>query len=361
MVHRDHVSRLLVVDDNDDNLELIRARLASRGYRVDVAGDGETALAMVREAPPELILLDIMMPGIDGLEVLRRIKSDPALPFIPVIMLTALDSTELKVEGLDAGADDYLGKPVNFAELEARVKALLRIKALQEALASRERDLKQANEQLKELAHTDVLTELDNRRHLDERLGELFEHCIRLNEPFSVVMCDLDRFKSVNDTYGHSAGDQVLRSFAQLLRGAARETDRVGRYGGEEFLFLLPGTVLDAAVTFAERARQAVERHTFTIEGTTLRRTMSCGVAAWPHPRVKTCDDVVHAADAALYVAKETGRNRVVRFDSPAFNAHTQAADGRNRDADVTGRVIQRPGAGDRATENEDLGARAGT
>jgi diguanylate cyclase (GGDEF)-like protein len=128
----------------------------------------------------------------------------------------------------------------------------------------------------------------------------------------------------VNDTYGHQAGDEVLKQLADILKDEAREIDRVGRYGGEEFMLLLPGTVLDAAVTFAERLREKVERHTFTYAGGTLCRTMSCGVAAAPHPKVKDQEALLRAADDALYVAKETGRNRVVRFDGAEFNAHGQ-------------------------------------
>jgi diguanylate cyclase (GGDEF)-like protein len=172
------------------------------------------------------------------------------------------------------------------------------------------------------------------------------------------VLCDLDRFKSVNDTYGHQVGDAVLKQLARILKNEAREIDRVGRYGGEEFMLLLPGTVLDAAVTFAERARKAVEAHTFTFEGGTLQRTMSCGVAAWPHPRIGDCDALVKAADDALYVAKETGRNRVIRFDSQAFNEHTQGtADDQHAEVDVSDRALYPTGPGDRPAGGEDRGA----
>src|SRR6185503_240784 len=158
---------------------------------------------------------------------------------------------------------------------------------------------------------------------IEQELDSMFAHATRLSEPMSVVMCDLDRFKSVNDTHGHQAGDAVLKQLARILKGEAREkVDRVGRYGGEEFILLLPGTVLDAAVTFAERVRKEVESRTFTFDGGTIKRTASFGVAGWPHPRISNCDELVRAADDALYVAKETGRNRAIRFDSDAFNAH---------------------------------------
>lgn len=345
-------ARILVVDDHEDNIDLLRARLEARGYTVTGAFDGQDALEAVDREVPDLILLDWMMPRLDGMEVVRRLKANKDLPFIPIIMQTALDSTENKVEGLDAGADDYITKPINFAELEARVKSLLRIKKLQEALESREADLEKANEKLTEISMTDGLTGVDNRRALERRLKDQFEHSLRLNEPVAVVMCDIDKFKSVNDTYGHQAGDEVLKQFAQILMGEAREIDRVGRYGGEEFLLLLPGTVLDAAVTFAERVREKIEQHTFSYDGGTLSRTMSCGVAACPHPRIESRDGLIKAADEALYVAKETGRNRVVRFDGKEFNEHTipdKSADGEKRgedDAEREGAESGAPGRG---------------
>ncbi|HSQ29913.1 MAG TPA: diguanylate cyclase [Gemmatimonadaceae bacterium] len=321
-------ARILIVDDHEDNVELLRARLEAWGYQALTAGDGDEALSKVDEDPPDLILLDVMMPKIDGIEVARRVKGNSSLPFIPIIMQTALDTTESKVEGLEAGADDYITKPIDFAELKARVNSMLRIKRLQDELEERERQLLEANERLRHMSQTDALTGLDNRRHLEERLDEMFEHARRLNEPFACVMCDLDRFKSVNDTYGHQAGDAVLKQFARILRHEVREIDRAGRYGGEEFMLLLPGTVLDAAVTFAERVRKQVEAHTFTFDGTSIRRTASFGVSAWPHPRIANSDVLVRAADDALYVAKETGRNKVVRFDSDEFNEHLAAEDG---------------------------------
>jgi diguanylate cyclase (GGDEF)-like protein len=312
------MTRILVVDDHEDNVELLRARLEARGYQVEAARDGLEALERVDARPPDLILLDVMMPKLDGIEVVRRIKGNPLLPFIPIIMQTALETTEDKVEGLDAGADDYITKPIDFAELEARVKSLLRIKALQEELA-------RANESLLRMSQIDGLTGVDNRRHIEERLTEMYEHSARLNEPMAVVMCDVDHFKSVNDTYGHPAGDAVLRQVAEVLRETAREIDRVGRYGGEEFLVLLPGANVQDAVAFAERVRQAVAERSFTYDGGVVRRTLSAGVAAWPHPEVRHQEALVKSADDALYVAKESGRNRVVAFASPEFRAHERS------------------------------------
>jgi len=353
----DPKKRLLVVDDHEDNVEVLRARLEARGYEVRGANDGQAALDIVDNWIPDLILLDVMMPRVDGLEVVRRIKANDALPFIPVIMQTALDSTERMVAGFEAGADDYVTKPINFAELEARVKSLLRIKALQEALAERERELSEMNDKLLHISLTDGLTGIDNRRSLEQRLHEMFEHSYRLHEPISCVMCDIDHFKKVNDTYGHQVGDNVLKDFAGILKSEAREIDRVGRYGGEEFLLLLPGTVLDSAVTFADRLRQRVEEHTFSYDGGTLKRTMSCGVASWPHPRVADAEAMLRSADDALYVAKELGRNRVVRFDSAEFNAHTEP----EAQSDATKASKNHQFAGDEAGSGVASGAAEGS
>ncbi len=311
---------ILIVDDHPDNIEVLKVRLEALGYRTLTAPDGETALRLVDEQPPDLILLDVMMPRMDGNEVARRIKANTSLPYIPIIMQTALDTTQSKVVGLDSGADDYITKPINYPELQARMAAALRMKRVQDELAAK-------NAQLAEMAVTDALTGVFNRRQLDSMLDEMFEHSVRLHEPLSLALFDIDHFKSVNDNYGHQAGDVVLAQFAQVLRGAARDIDRIGRYGGEEFVVLLPGTVLDAGVTFAERVRQEVEVHQFEYDGGALRCTVSVGVSAWQPPRIHTRQQLVKTADNALYVAKSIGRNKVVRFDSPEFNANVKDVD----------------------------------
>jgi two-component system cell cycle response regulator len=305
--------RILVVDDHPDNVEIINARLSSRGFVVETATNGQEALDQVRANPPHLILLDVMMPLMDGYEVARRIKTDEALPFIPIILVTARDSTQDKVEGLDAGADDYLTKPVNFPELEARVRSMLRIKRLQDELDQKNRELELANKRLRRLSITDGLTELFNHRHMHELLHEEFERTKRSNEPLALLMLDLDRFKQVNDTYGHPTGDVILYETARMLHETAREIDMVGRYGGEEFIVVLPGTDEEAALQFAERVRQAVEQHTYKDEANEVRMTVSGGVASYPGDGVDHPELLIKRADEALYAAKESGRNRILR------------------------------------------------
>lgn len=304
----DHGSgRILVVDDSPDNVEILSARLKHVGHRVSTAMDGESALAAVREQPPDLILLDVMLPGVDGYEVARRIKRDGSLPFIPIILVTARDSTQDKVTGLDAGADDYLPKPINYPELEARVRSMLRIKRLQD-------ELEEKNAELERLSISDGLTGLYNHRHIHAELWEEFERVQRTQEPLALTMLDIDHFKHINDTYGHQAGDAVLEQLAQILRETAREIDKLGRYGGEEFMALLPDTDLDAGEVFAERVRKAVEAREFDINGDTpVTLTISAGVATCPHSRIGNPELLVDWADRALYQAKKSGRNRVVR------------------------------------------------
>jgi diguanylate cyclase (GGDEF)-like protein len=309
------LGRILVVDDNQDNVEIIATRLRFRGYEMEEASDGKRALALVQESPPDLILLDVMLPDIDGYEISRRIKGDETLPFIPIILVTARDSTQDKVAGLDAGADDYLTKPINFPELEARVRSMLRIKRLQD-------ELEEKNRELERLSISDGLTGLFNHRHIHGLLDEEFERANRSGTPLTVAMFDLDHFKSVNDNYGHQVGDRVLQQLADILRLSARDVDRLGRYGGEEFMTILPDTDIEEGATFVERVRRSVEKHAIAIgREKPLEMTVSAGVATYPHDMVRSPETHVRLADEALYAAKAGGRNRTVRFDEMELQA----------------------------------------
>lgn len=304
----DAPARILVVEDSPDSLHLLSSRLSLRGYVVEEAISGEEAMVMIETSPPDLLLLDVMLPGIDGHEVVRRMKGSPTLPFIPVILVTGRDSTPEKVAGLDAGADDYLVKPVDLAELEARVRSMLRIKRLQT-------QLEEKNRELERLSRTDGLTGLYNQRHIRELLNDEFERVRRSREPFSIALIDFDDLKRVNDSLGHQTGDRVLVEMARLLNLSTRRVDRVGRSGGDEFLILLPETPMQGAVICLERIRKKVENYPFLPDGDGhLPLTISVGIASCPDPGVQGPEELIRRADVAMYSAKHSGRNRIFPF-----------------------------------------------
>jgi two-component system cell cycle response regulator len=450
-------ARILVVDDIPANVKLLEARLIAEYFDVLTAADGYQALAICDRHQVDLILLDIMMPGMDGFEVCERLKSNPKTSHIPVVMVTALDQPADRVRGLKAGADDFLTKPVNDLQLIARVKSLLRLKTLSDELRiraqtahtmgidellradqrgeetgqimlvdgranSQERivkalkpianvfaisdaqaaifeasenqfdlvivnsniddydplrlcsqlrslertrflpiliiteqgddemvvralDLgvndyivrpvdpnelvarsltqmrrKHYNDRLRanvqqtiELAVTDALTGLSNRRYLDNHISTLFNRSMARGRPLSVLIADIDRFKQINDTHGHDAGDDILREFANRVRSTVRGADLACRYGGEEFVVVMPDTSPEIAASVAERLRSVIEMAPFVVKGSgqELQVTASFGIASRT-PQVITPGHLMKQADVALYEAKNAGRNRVV-------------------------------------------------
>ncbi len=451
-------ARILVVDDIPANVKLLEARLLAEYFEVLTAADGMTALSICDQTPVDLILLDIMMPGIDGFEVCERLKTNPRTAHIPVVMVTALDQPADRVRGLKAGADDFLTKPVNDLQLMTRVKSLIRFKALsdelrlraetarsigletllaphqgkleepgmvllvesrantqermsralngiaeitaigdpqaalfeaadkpyelvivsssledydplrlcsqlrslertrfipmlvvaeqgEEPLVNRALELgvndyllrpldpnellarsvtqirrKRYSDKLRaslsesvEFAVTDALTGLNNRRYLDTHLATLVDRSNRRGRPLSVLITDIDHFKSINDTHGHEGGDDVLRDFARRVRGAVRGADLACRYGGEEFVVVMPDTTSDIAAQVAERLREAVAAAPFTIAATGVGApvTTSVGIATLEADG-EGADSLLRRADKALYEAKNSGRNRVV-------------------------------------------------
>jgi two-component system, cell cycle response regulator len=451
-------ARILVVDDIPANVKLLEARLLAEYYEVLTASDGMAALSICDKTPVDLILLDIMMPGIDGFEVCERLKANPRTAHIPVVMVTALDQPSDRVRGLKAGADDFLTKPVNDMQLMARVKSLVRFKTLtdelrlraetarsmgaSELLAPQENGVgepgfvllvepranareritrtlseiaevtaisdpqaalfeaaekpyelviisslqedydplrlcsqirslertrfipvlvlaeegedelvmralelgvndylvrpldpnelvarcitqirrKRYNDQLREsltlsveMAVTDPLTGLNNRRYLDTHLQTLFDRSRRRGRPLSVIIADIDHFKAVNDTHGHEGGDDILRDFARRVRGAVRGADLACRFGGEEFVIAMPDTPDEIAEQVAERLREAVAGEAFRIGATEqdVAITTSIGIACL-EPSDSDATELLRRADKALYAAKHGGRNRVV-------------------------------------------------
>jgi two-component system cell cycle response regulator len=315
---------IVVTDDSLTVRMMLKSHLEGAGYQVSAFADGESCVAFLQtgEARPDLVLLDVVMPGMDGLEVLGRIKHTGHTAYLPVILLTAQGEVSDRVQGLDKGADDYIAKPFEADELLARVRAHIRIKRLQDALAAQNTALETANRekavllseleaknaQLAELAQTDPLTGIANRGHIEHCLADEVERARRFGHPLAVGMLDVDHFKRINDGFGHPFGDRVIREVARILAETVRQVDKVGRYGGEEFLMVLPDTELQGAHILAERIRALIEAAGFDPEG--YRGTVSIGVAEW-RPDVPSWEALVSRADKALYEAKDAGRNRV--------------------------------------------------
>ena len=293
---------ILVADDSRVVRALLRQHLELRGFRVAEAVDGGEAVRLSRVVWPDVILLDIMMPVLDGYATLQALRADPEMRDVPVVFLTARSSTDDVVEGLRLGAHDYLGKPFEPSELIARVNAALRVKQLQD-------ELRQRNRELDRVTRTDALTGLFNRRHLEERLAEMVSAARRSGHPVGVLMLDLDRFKSINDTAGHAVGDTVLCAVADRLRAEVRREDVAGRWGGEEFVVLFDPSRVDHAELVAERICRRVADEPIVIEpGRTVGVTVSIGCAVG----LGHGEELLHRADAALYQAKAQGRDRVV-------------------------------------------------
>jgi diguanylate cyclase (GGDEF)-like protein len=284
---------LLLIDDSAAVQTLLRARLKDEPIVIHCASDGQAGLQMAASLQPDLILLDVDMPQPDGFEVCRLLKRDPNLVHVPVIFLTGAASPQEKIRGLELGAIDYITKPFDPAELRARVRAALRLKFMMDLLAKK--------------AQIDALTGLWNRRYFDDRLEAEFSLARRSPRPLAVLMIDIDKFKPINDTFGHATGDEVLRRVANLLCDSVRTEDIVCRYGGEEFAIIAP-TISGASITVAERLRAAVESLAIVAAGKQLKVTVSIGVAFHD-----TAPDVslIKQADEALYRAKQSGRNRV--------------------------------------------------
>ncbi len=295
--------RVLAAEDNPVFQSMLRTMLTKWGYLPVIARSGTEAWRVLEsEDAPRLAVLDWMMPGMDGVEICRRVRDANREPYIYILLLTARTESQDLIKGMDAGADDYLTKPFNAHELRVRLHAGRRILDLQE-------ELLKAREALREQATHDGLTGLLNRSSILEGLDDEISRAARSNQPVSVIMADLDRFKLVNDTHGHVAGDAVLREAALRLKSSARRYDSVGRYGGEEFLIVLPGCDAAAAVAQAKRMRDAIAATPFLTPSEPLLVTASLGVSCSSH-----CppEYLVHQADEALYAAKAGGRNRVV-------------------------------------------------
>lgn len=310
--------RVLVAEDIASQRLTVTRLLQAQGFEVDEVADGLQALAALGERRYDLVVTDLVMPGLDGIGLCRAIRSSAAGAMTYVMLLTGNGDHQKLVEAFDAGADDYIQKPIVPRELQARLRPARRVVGMQRQLAREADQVREANARLEALnrqlagvALTDSLTGLPNRRHLLERMRQDWALALRQQRNFCVVFVDLDHFKRVNDERGHEAGDIVLERAARVLRRTVRTEDTVGRFGGEEFLIMCPGCSVDDALIVAERIRASLAAEQFSIGGQQWSVTASFGVASALATTALDWSDVVRSADEALYRAKHLGRNRV--------------------------------------------------
>ena len=290
---------VMIVDDTRPNVLVLQQALNSIGYNISVAFDGEMALDLIPKTKPDLILLDVMMPGVNGFEVCKLLKKDPTVKDIPVIFITAMGMPKDVLEGFEAGAVDYITKPFNLQEVCARVKTHLTLSA--------------AIKKLIQDSETDSLTGLFNRRTFMKKV-ENEAMCFKRNKkPFSLLFADIDFFKKINDTYGHAAGDEILIYISNILNTEKREIDQVARWGGEEFLILLPETNLEGAILQGNKVRELISAKPIIHEGQEIQITMSFGVSEYS--KDTNIEKTIDQADQRLYLAKNSGRNKVVSVD----------------------------------------------
>lgn len=309
----------MLIAEDDAVSRLILGRAVEKfGHECLVAADGEEAWSLYGETPDlDVIISDWMMPGVDGLELCRRVRGDGRGTYTYFIFLTALGDKEHLLMGLEAGADDYLSKPLDRDELQVRLISASRVTELHRRLAAQNEELEKLNRRLFEQSREDPLTCLGNRLRLREDLEILQARAERYGHSYSVVLCDVDFFKSYNDRYGHIAGDEVLVKVAKEIAEGRRSGDTAYRYGGEEFLIVLPEQAREEAVAAAERLRRSIEALGIPHESKDPPGsvTISAGVATLGAGTPKSPDDLLREADAALYRAKEAGRNRVSSFE----------------------------------------------
>lgn len=309
-----HGKKVLVIEDSPTQAQLIEIVLKEEGLRVTVALTGRDGLEKFESFAPDLIILDIVLPDLDGFTVCRRLKQKMGSQYTPILMLTARDETDDRVDGLELGADDYMVKPFENREFIARIRALLRIKDLQDELQAMLDKERESLKILKRVALVDHLTEVYNRHYFSEVLEAEFEKARRYDNPLSCIMLDVDHFKDFNTRFGHDIGDWVLKETAATLKESLRHADILARYGGDEFVVLLPMTAEEDAVLTAERLRRAVSEKKWERDVGDLDISISLGVASLASFPCRTGEDLVKCADTALFEGKEAGRNQVCRY-----------------------------------------------
>ncbi len=304
-------SVVVVADDDRITRDMLSQILKNHGFVVDAVSDGQLALERVAKGGVDLVLLDVLMPRLSGLEACRLLKGMTSDSFLPVVLVTVKTDSASRVEGLRIGADDYVCKPFEENELIARVEAMLRIKKLHDHVA-------QAKAKLEQLSVHDELTGLYNYRYLHTRLSEEFKRAERYHDPLAASVIDIDRLQAFNEDGGRAAGDRVIQTVADAIRRSVREVDVVARFGGDEFLVVLPSTHFAGSVTVAERIWQDVAQSP-ALARSGAAPTVSVGVALYPSRDVRTKDALLRAADAALHQAKRDGGNRICVFQQQGY------------------------------------------
>lgn len=300
--------RVLIADDSAVFRKLVEETLTAERYVLIFAKSGHEAIQVFETHHPGLVIVDWVMPDLTGIEICQHIRSKSQAAYTYTIILTGMTEKENVVAGLAAGADDYLTKPFYAQEFVARVGVGVRIIELQRQIETKNRELQQ-------LALTDALTGLPNRRALDDWARRQVSAAARHKFSFWVAVADLDHFKAVNDTYGHDAGDQVLKGFSEILRTHSRRSDICGRVGGEEFLIAFTHATTADAWMVVERIRKELHATKFVFRGRSLTVSASFGIAGFKGPQAPDFSDLVNQADEALYAAKSLGRNRIVTAD----------------------------------------------
>lgn len=321
-----HISHanLLIVDDHLDNVRSLSLLLSNSGYAVRKATSGEMALETIQVAKPDLVLLDVRMPEMNGYEVCQRLKANPATRDIPIIFLSASNDTDDKVQAFNMGGADYVTKPFQAEEVLARVRHQIIILRQQQQLIAQNNqlqqvktDLQQANLELQRIANTDSLTQLANRRCFDESLAQEWQRLRREQQPLSLILCDIDYFKQYNDRHGHPAGDVCLQQVAQVISECIRRpADIVARYGGEEFAIILPNTDEAGAAAIAESIRATLQcLHIPHVSSNAADHvTLSFGLACLVPTSESSYQALISAADISLYQAKQQGRDRIIFY-----------------------------------------------
>jgi diguanylate cyclase (GGDEF)-like protein len=307
--------KVLIVDDSPTIRAALRSLVEKMGHTVIEAEDGSKGLTIYGRDRPDLVLIDVVMPVMDGYEAARQMRQSLPDEWIPIIFLSSKEADQDLDRAIEAGGDDYLVKPVSYVVLNAKIRALQRIESTRSRLLEMSRDLAAANRELENLSRQDGLTGIANRRYFDSYLLTEVKRASRERQPLSLILADVDHFKAFNDCYGHQAGDDCLRQVASTLKAVGRRpADLAARYGGEEFAIVLPATAMEGAIDVAKSLARAIEGMSIPHlrSGVSPTISLSQGVASLIPAQDTTPESVIELADQALYQAKQQGRNRYV-------------------------------------------------